>query len=85
MPYWVYILKSDEGDHYYIGQSKNPELRLEFHNSIEKGFTARYRPWRLVFTKECESREEAIRLEKKIKKWKSKIMIERLIDGEIEL
>ncbi|MDI6765480.1 MAG: GIY-YIG nuclease family protein [Bacteroidota bacterium] len=46
MGYWVYILQSISHDRYYVGQSENPERRLEFHNSIEKGFTSRYRPWK---------------------------------------
>ena len=53
-----------------------------FHNTIEKGFTSRYRPWELVFVKECESKKEALNLEKKIKNWKSKLMIEKVLKGE---
>jgi putative endonuclease len=85
MGYWVYILHSETFDRYYIGQSGNPERRLEFHNSIERGFTARYRPWRLVFKKECENREEAIRLENSIKAWKRKEKIRKLVIGEIKI
>ncbi|MBU2636066.1 MAG: GIY-YIG nuclease family protein [Bacteroidetes bacterium] len=48
---------------------------MHFHNIFETGFTARYRPWKIIFKKECASRKEALELEKKIKKWKSKIMI----------
>ena len=83
MRYWVYILHSEEFDRYYVGQSDNPERRLEFHNSIERGFTARYKPWKIVYKKECETREEAIRLENSIKAWKSKRKIKKLVDNEI--
>ena len=83
MSHWINILKSESADRYYIGQSENPERRLEFHNLIEKGFTSRYRPWKLVFKKECGNRTEAIRLEKKIKGWKSKILIQKLIKRNI--
>ena len=85
MSHYVYILRSQVIDRYYIGQSENPERRLEFHNSVERGFTARYRPWKLVFKKECENREEAIRLERKIKQWKSKTMIQKLLEEKISL
>ena len=27
----------------------NAEERLDFHKTIEKGFTSRYRPWEIVF------------------------------------
>ncbi len=64
---------------------EDPERRLGYHNTIEKGFTSRYRPWELVFKYSCKSREEARQLEKKIKGWKSKAMIRKLLRGEISL
>jgi len=65
-----------------VGVSDNPERRLSYHNSIEKGFTSRYRPWEIKFTKEYSTKVEAMKIEKKIKSWKSRIMIEKVIDGE---
>ena len=85
MEYYLYILKSQVIDKFYIGISQNPKLRLEYHNTIEKGFTSRYRPWKIVYTKEFSSREEAGEIERKIKRWKSKKMIERVVSGEIKL
>jgi putative endonuclease len=72
MPHYVYILKSVSSDKYYIGSSRNPYRRLSYHNTFEKGFTSRYRPWKIVFSKESISREEAMRIERKIKFWKAK-------------
>jgi putative endonuclease len=83
MGYFLYILKSKSYDKYYVGSSQNPMLRLSYHNSIEKGFTSRYRPWEIVFEQEFESKEKALSAERKIKKWKSKVMIERVIKKEI--
>ncbi len=82
---FVYILKSESADKYYIGCSSNPTRRLEFHNSKEKGFTSRYRPWELIFEKEYPSKEEALKVEKKIKSWKSRKMTERVINREIQI
>ena len=56
---FLYILKSETNDIYYTGQSENPPKRLLFHNSIEKGFTARYRPWRIVFQQDFPDRKKA--------------------------
>jgi putative endonuclease len=81
-PYYLYILKSETADRYYVGISSNPHRRLEYHNSFEKGFTSRYRPWQLVFTKEYPFKTEAHAAETKIKGWKSRRMIERLIAGD---
>ena len=83
--YYVYILKSQVTDKYYVGSSSDPVRRLEFHNSIEKGFTSRYRPWELVFTREYPDKGSAQIVERKIKSWKSRKMIDRLISGEIEI
>ncbi len=85
MGYWLYILHTESANRYYIGQSENPERRLEFHNTIEKGFTSRYRPWKLVFKREFETRQESVRVEKLIKGWKSSKKISKLISGEISI
>ncbi|MBU1117005.1 MAG: GIY-YIG nuclease family protein, partial [Bacteroidetes bacterium] len=45
MIYFLYILKSKSANKFYVGISQSPTLRLQYHNSFEKGFTARYRPW----------------------------------------
>ncbi|MBI5662604.1 MAG: GIY-YIG nuclease family protein [Ignavibacterium album] len=85
MKYYLYILKSKTSDKYYTGISEDVERRLEFHNTREKGFTSRYRPWEVVFKKEFENKAEAIRAERNVKRWKSKLMIEKLIKQEIEI
>ena len=85
MSYFVYILKSQSADKYYIGFSSNPGIRLEYHNTFEKGFTSRYRPWEIVYTKEYSSKSEALSAERRIKSWKSKKKIIKLINGEIEI
>ncbi|PIQ07525.1 MAG: excinuclease ABC subunit C [Ignavibacteriales bacterium CG18_big_fil_WC_8_21_14_2_50_31_20] len=85
MKYFLYILQSISSDKFYTGISKEPSLRLIYHNNLEKGFTARYRPWNIVFTKEFPSKEDAAFAERKIKKWKSKIMIRKVINREIQI
>ncbi|WP_246046625.1 GIY-YIG nuclease family protein [Chlorobaculum thiosulfatiphilum] len=40
-PYFLYILKSAVVARYYVGISTNPHRRLEYHNSVAKGFTSR--------------------------------------------
>ena len=81
----MYILHSEDVDRYYVGQSENPERRLEFHNTIEKGFTSRYRPWKLVFKKEYATRQEARKVEMFIKGWKSKGKLHKLVRREITM
>ena len=83
MAYFLYILSSQSAKKYYIGSSAQPEIRVQFHNTLEKGFTARYRPWKLIFTEEFGSKALSQQAERKIKSWKSRIMIEKLIRCEV--
>ena len=85
MPHFVYILKSHIANKFYVGSSENPERRLQFHNTIEEGFTSRYRPWEIVFKQEFESKTEGQTAERKIKSWKSRKMIEKVIKGKVNL
>ncbi|NTU59328.1 MAG: GIY-YIG nuclease family protein [Chlorobiaceae bacterium] len=83
--YSLYILHSESADRYYVGISSDPERRRHFHNTIEKGFTSRYRPWSQVFVKEYPSKADDHAAETKVKSWKSRKMIERLIAGDLTI
>ncbi len=64
--YWVYILKWKK---YYVWYTGALENRLKEH---KKGTTKTTRElWDWIFVKfiECENKIEAIKLERKIKKW----------------
>jgi putative endonuclease len=80
--FYVYILHCSESDRYYVGHSSDVHRRLEEHNHpVEnKKFTAKYTNWELVtFFQVSENRGDAIRVEKFIKKQKSKVFIIKLI------
>ena len=57
-----------------FGQSIDPALRLEEHNLhlMNRAFTKRADDWEIFFTIQCESRKQAILIEKNIKKMKSR-------------
>ncbi|NTU68426.1 MAG: GIY-YIG nuclease family protein [Chlorobiaceae bacterium] len=84
-PCFLYILESLKVCRYYIGISSNPHRRLEYHNTVERGFTSRYRPWRLLYVKEYPSKAEAHAAEAKVKGWKSRKMIEQLLRREVSV
>jgi putative endonuclease len=84
MPWFLYILQSELNEMYYVGISPNIVHRLEFHNHLGHGFTSRYRPWKLVYTKEYPTRQLAQAAEKQIKARKSKEYIKRIIDHSID-
>ncbi len=60
---YVYILKNPEGK-IYIGQTGNLEKRVREHNETGKGYTSKYRPWKLVYSEEVSSRSLAMEREK---------------------
>lgn len=85
MRYRLYILQSKPTGRYYIGSTGNLEQRLRFHNEVGRGYTARYRPWRVVYERAYATKESALAAERKIKSWKSRNMIERLLGGDENL
>lgn len=81
--FYVYILYSSKIDKYYIGYSQNPEKRLEFHNSeLNRIWSRRGQPWVLKLTLKFDTKKEALRSEKYIKRKKSRAYIETIIDAE---
>jgi len=78
--FWVYILYSESADKFYVGSSSNPQGRLLAHNHpLNKGWTKRYQPWEIAFSKVFETKAEAEANEKKIKSYNSKKMIQQII------
>ena len=65
--YWVYILYSEKGQRYYIGQTQDVAERLERHNCGYEKSTSPYRPYKLVCKIEKPTRGDAMQLEKKLK------------------
>ena len=67
---------------YYVGYSDNPFRRVEEHNKKSfNTFTSKHRPWQLKAVFKCSEVEaDAIRLERFIKRQKSRKLIEQLCD-----
>ena len=71
MAYYVYVLECRDG-RLYIGQTANLEKRIEKHLGNPSRQMKGMKPVKLVGSKEVESRAEAIRIEKRLKAFKSK-------------
>ncbi len=82
MEYFVYILYSNCLDKFYTGQTDNLEKRLTRHNAGHGKYTKKGIPWTLAWSKQVESRSEAIKLEQTIKKRGAKRFIEDLSSTE---
>ncbi|PTX41925.1 putative endonuclease [Christiangramia gaetbulicola] len=83
MPFHLYILFSKKLDRFYVGATGNLQKRLEKHLNSSAGFTSKARDWTLIYSEEYERKEDAFKREKQIKLWKSRKMIEALIDKEV--
>ena len=79
MLFHVYLLFSESKNRYYIGYSSNLEARLIRHNQKSKGFTGNTNDWKVVYTEQYNTKEEAQKRELQIKSWKSRIKIQELI------
>ncbi|TAH00170.1 MAG: GIY-YIG nuclease family protein [Sphingobacteriales bacterium] len=75
----VYILHSQSLNKYYVGSTSNLSERLKKHNSNHKGFTGNTADWVIMYIESFPTKSLAFAQEMKIKKWKSRILIEKLI------
>ncbi len=71
MKYYVYILFSLKIQKFYIGQTNGIDQRIKRHNSGLENYTSKGIPWQLVFYTCCDSRAESMKLERKIKNFRS--------------
>jgi putative endonuclease len=67
MTFTVYILFSANSNKHYTGFTSNLEQRLLSHNELVIDWTARYRPWKLIYTKAFDNKNEAMVYEKWLK------------------
>ena len=81
--FYIYILFSKSSDVYYVGYSNDVLRRLIEHNTaLHLTYTSKHRPWVLKAAFECSHVEaEAIKVERFIKKQKSRGLIEKMILG----
>ena len=79
--FYLYILYSKIRDKYYVGSTGDLISRLRSHNSNHIGFTGHTGDWKIFYTEEFETREEAYSRERAIKKWKSRKLIEQLVSS----
>lgn len=79
--FYAYILYSEIRDKYYIGSTSNFLERLKKHNANHFGFISHTEDWIIVWKQIFENKSDAMKKEKQIKSWKSRILIKKLIKG----
>jgi putative endonuclease len=67
--YQVYVLRNPAG-RLYIGITENVSVRLRQHNAGESKWTAKFRPWELLWTSTSLPLGDARKLENLLKRQK---------------
>jgi putative endonuclease len=70
--YYTYILYSAKIDKFYIGCTSNFELRLIKHNAGTTRFTKQTNDWSIVYSIAFETKSEALKEERRLKKAKNR-------------
>jgi len=76
---YLYILQSEKNGSYYIGSSSDISRRLIEHNSGHTKSLKYIRPLKLVFSKKFDCIELARSVELKLKRLKSRKIIEKIV------
>lgn len=77
---YIYILQSLLKDSFYIGSTNNLQKRIIEHQNGCVKSTKHIRPLELMFNKEFDTIQEAGKIEYKLKSYKSRKIIERIIE-----
>ncbi len=79
---YVYILCSTITNKFYVGSTIDLSVRISQHNTGLVTSTKSGRPWELKFYKEYINIADARRMEYKLKKMKSRCIIQKIIDEQ---
>jgi len=64
----VYVLYSEKFNKIYIGYTSDLGKRFLSHNELgTKGWTIKFRPWKIIHTESFQSKAEAMKREKELK------------------
>ncbi len=77
--YYLYILKSERTSRYYVGSTDDLVRRLQEHNAGKTPSTRNKGPWRILYSETFQTHSEARSREAKIKSWKSRAYMERVL------
>jgi putative endonuclease len=81
---WMYVLNCADNS-YYVGSTKNLELRISQHNSGKGSrYTSGRLPVELVYGEEYDRISDAYSREKQVQNW-GRAKREALINGDVEL
>ncbi len=78
----VYVLFSEKFSKTYIGFTSNLIERFKSHNQLAtKGYTLKFRPWKVIHVEFFDSKSEAMKREKYLKTGIGREFIKNLINS----
>ncbi|MDO3694608.1 GIY-YIG nuclease family protein [Wenyingzhuangia sp. chi5] len=82
--HFLYILYSKKLNKFYIGETANMTNRLTLHmnKTYYQSFTSKADDWKVLLEYQTNSKENAMYLERFIKRMKSKKFIQKIIDDK---
>ena len=80
---WLYILKNEDTNRYYIGSTSDLKRRLKQHALGKTRTTRVLKTNKLVYTEEFHSLFEARQRESKLKSYKSRKYIDWLVNNKV--
>ena len=80
--YFVYILQNEKNGRYYVGSTGDLNRRILEHNSGKTKSLKYLIPLKIVFKKEFNEKLKARQIEKKLKKLKSRKILEKIISEQ---
>ncbi len=80
----VYAIKSLSHNFIYVGMTENLDDRLRRHNSGYNKSTKRFAPFKLIYSENCETGEEARTHEKYFKSTSGKRFLHSLLNEKGE-
>ena len=76
----VYILFSEDYGKTYVGFTSNLIERFKSHNYLsKKGYTIKFRPWKVIYVEFFSTKSEALKREKHLKSGKVREFIKEII------
>ena len=80
MEYVVYVLYSEKFEMHYTGCTTSLISRFHSHNHFsKKGFTIKYRPWKVIHVEFFNSKSDALKREKYLKTGKGRDFIKNIV------
>ena len=75
----TYVLYSKNHNKIYIGYTTNLISRFLSHNQLGNGFTAKYRPWEVIYIEVFLTKKEAMFRERALKSFQGREFIRNVV------